>query len=85
MTVMARTRLFCWLQQAASVAAEAERRKVPADQVIAERAGRRVSRREVLKLAGATGLAAGASALGARPAAGAAAPASWWWVPGWPG
>jgi monoamine oxidase len=73
MTVMARTRLFSWLQQAASVAAEAERRKVPADQVIAERAGRRVSRRDVLKLAGATGLAAGASALGARPA-GAAAP-----------
>jgi monoamine oxidase len=69
---MARTRLFCRLQEAASVAAEAASRKVPTDQVVAERAERRVSRRAVLKLAGAAGLAAGASALGARPAAGAA-------------
>jgi monoamine oxidase len=69
---MARTRLFCWLQEAASVAAEAASRKVPTDQVVAERAARRVSRRAALKLAGAAGLAAGASALGARPAAGAA-------------
>jgi monoamine oxidase len=71
---MARTQLFGWLQQAASVAAEAATRKVPADQVLAEHAERRVSRRDMLKLAGATGLAAGVSALGARPAGAADGP-----------
>jgi monoamine oxidase len=71
---MARTRLFWWLQQAASVAAETPSREVPADQLVAERAERRVSRREVLQLAGAAGLAAGASALGARPAGAAGSP-----------
>ncbi len=71
---MARTRLFAWLQQAASVAAESTTRQVPAGQVVAERAGRRPSRREVLKLAGAGGLAAGLSAVGGRPAGAAAGP-----------
>ncbi len=71
---MARTRLFARLQQAAAVAAEAATRDVPADQVIAEHAERRPSRREVLKLAGATGLAAGLSSLGARPAGAADGP-----------
>ena len=71
---MARTQLFGRLQQAASVAAEAATRNVPADQVIAERAERRVSRRDMLKLAGATGLAAGVSALGGRPAGAADGP-----------
>jgi monoamine oxidase len=70
---MARTRMFGRLQQAASVAAEAASRNVPADQVLAEHAERRLSRRDLLKLAGATGLAAGLSTLGARPA-GAATP-----------
>jgi len=74
LTFMARTQLFGWLQQAASVAAEAATRNVPADQVIAERAERRVSRRDMLKLAGATGLAAGVSALGGRPAGAADGP-----------
>jgi len=73
MVSMARTRLFGRLQQAASVAAEAATRNVSTDQVLAEHAQRRLSRREVLKLAGATGLAAGLSTLGARPA-GAATP-----------
>jgi monoamine oxidase len=67
---MARTQLFGRLQQAASVAAEAATRNISTDQVLAER---RLSRRDVLKLAGATGLAAGLSTLGARPA-GAATP-----------
>jgi monoamine oxidase len=70
---MARTPLFGWLQQAASVAAEAATRKIPTDQVLAEHAERRLSRRDMLKLAGATGLAAGLSTVGARPA-GAASP-----------
>jgi monoamine oxidase len=70
---MARTRLFGRLQQAASVAAEAATRNVSTDQVLAEHAERRLSRRDVLKLAGATGLAAGLSTLGGRPA-GAATP-----------
>jgi monoamine oxidase len=69
---MTRTPLVRWLQDAASVAAEAASRDINAGQVIAERTERRVSRRGVLKLAGATGLAAGMSALGAPPAAGAA-------------
>jgi monoamine oxidase len=70
---MARTQLFGRLQQAASMAAEAATRKVPTDQVLAEHAERRLSRRDLLKLTGATGLAAGLSTLGARPA-GAASP-----------
>jgi monoamine oxidase len=70
---MARTRLFGRLQQAASVAAEATTRNVSTDQVLAEHAQRRLSRRDVLKLAGATGLAAGLSTLSGRPA-GAATP-----------
>ena len=70
---MARTRLFGRLQQAASVAAEAATRNVPTDQVLAEHAERRLSRRDMLKLAGATGLAAGLSTVGARPG-GAASP-----------
>jgi len=70
---MARTQLFGRLQHAASVAAEAASRNVPTDQVLAEHAERRLSRRDLLKLAGATGLAAGLSTLGARPA-GAATP-----------
>jgi monoamine oxidase len=70
---MARTGLFGRLQQAASAAAEAATRNVSTDQVLAEHAERRVSRRDVLKLAGATGLAAGLSTLGGRPA-GAATP-----------
>jgi monoamine oxidase len=70
---MARTPLFGWLQQATSVAAEAATRNVSTDQVLAEHAERRLSRRDMLKLAGATGLAAGLSTVGARPA-GAASP-----------
>jgi monoamine oxidase len=70
---MARTPLFGWRQQAASVAAEAATRNVSTDQVLAEQAERRLSRRDLLKLAGATGLAAGLSTLGAQPA-GAASP-----------
>jgi monoamine oxidase len=70
---MARTPLFGRLQQAASVAAEAAARNVSTDQVLAEQAERRLSRRDLLKLAGATGLAAGLSTLGAQPA-GAAGP-----------
>ena len=70
---MARTRLFGRLQQAASVAAEAATRNVSTDQVLAEHAERRLGRRDVLKLAGATGLAAGLSTLAERPA-GAATP-----------
>ena len=70
---MARTPLFGRLQQAASVAAEAATRNVSTDQVLAEHAERRLSRRDLLKLAGVTGLAAGLSTLGARPA-GAASP-----------
>ena len=70
---MARTPLFGRLQQAASVAAEAATRNVSTDQVLAEQAERRLSRRDLLKLAGATGLAAGLSTLGGRPA-GAASP-----------
>jgi monoamine oxidase len=71
---MARTQLFGWLQQAASVAAEAATRDVAADQVIAEHAERRLSRRDMLKLAGATGLAASLSTLGGRPAGAADGP-----------
>src|SRR5437667_731698 len=80
---MARTPLFSRLQQAASVAAEASARNLPTGQVLAERAGRGPGRRDVLKLAGAAGLAAGAATLGARsasaavsarPAAGAGSP-----------
>jgi monoamine oxidase len=70
---MARTPLFGRLQQAASVAAEAATRNVSTDQVLAEQAERRLSRRDMLKRAGAIGLAAGLSTLGARPA-GAASP-----------
>ena len=70
---MARTPLFGRLQQAASVAAEAATRNVSTDQVLAEQAERRLSRRDLLKLAGATGLAAGLSTVGAQPA-GAASP-----------
>jgi hypothetical protein len=81
---MARTPLFGWLQQAASVAAEAAIRKVPTDQVLAEHAERRLSRRDLLKLAGATGLAAGLSTVRARPA-GAASPRIVVVGAGWPG
>jgi monoamine oxidase len=75
---MARTPLFSRLQQAASVAAEATARNVTTGQIIAERAEQRPGRRDVLKLAGAAGLAAGAATLGARPASAAvgARPAS---------
>src|SRR5215216_947178 len=48
-------------------------RNVSTDEVLAEQAERRLSRRDLLKLAGATGLAAGLSTVGARPA-GAASP-----------
>ena len=71
LTNMARTPLFSRLQQAASVAAEATTRNVTTGQVLAERAERRPGRRDVLKLAGAAGLAAGAATLGARPASAA--------------
>jgi monoamine oxidase len=71
---MARTPLFGRLQQAASVAAEAATRNVTTSQVLAERAERRPSRRDALKLAGAAGLAAGAASLGARPASASASP-----------
>jgi monoamine oxidase len=71
---MARTQLFARLQQAASAAGEAAIRKVPADQVLAERAERRLSRRDMLKLAGATGVAAGLSAFGRQPAGAADGP-----------
>jgi monoamine oxidase len=70
---MARTALFGRLQQAASVAAEAATRNVSTDQVLAEHAERRLSRRDLLRLAGATGLAAGLSTVSGR-AAGAATP-----------
>jgi monoamine oxidase len=70
---MARTPLLGWLHQAASLAAEATTRNVSTDQVLTEHAERRLSRRDMLKLAGATGLAAGLSTLGGRPA-GAASP-----------
>ena len=69
---MTRTPLARWLQDAASVAAEAASRDIDTGQVIAERTERRVSRRGLLKLAGASGLAAGMSVLATRPAAGAA-------------
>jgi len=69
---MARTPLLSRLQQAASVAAEATARNLTTGEVLAERAGRRLGRRDVLKLAGAAGLAAGAATLGARPASAAA-------------
>ena len=71
---MARTPLFSRLQQAASVVAEAQVRDVTTGQVIAERAERRLGRRDLLRLAGAAGLAAGASALGARGASAAGSP-----------
>jgi len=71
---MARTPLFGRLQQAASVAAEAAARNVTTGQILAERAERRPARRDVLKLAGAAGLAVGAAALGARPARAAGSP-----------
>ncbi|HEY1346667.1 MAG TPA: NAD(P)/FAD-dependent oxidoreductase [Streptosporangiaceae bacterium] len=71
---MARTPLFSRLQQAASVAAEATARNLTTSEVLAERAERRPGRRDVLKLAGAAGLAAGAAALGARPASAAGSP-----------
>ena len=84
MMCMARTRLFGRVQQAASVAAEAATRNVSTDQVLAEHVERRLSRRDVLKLAGATGLAAGLSTLGGgrpgRPPLGSRS-----WGPGWPG
>jgi monoamine oxidase len=70
---MTRTPLVRWLQDAAWVAAEAASRDIDAGRVIAERTERRVSRRDVLRLAGATGLAAGLSTLGAGPV-GAASP-----------
>jgi len=54
------------------VAAEATARNLTTGEVLAERAGRRLGRRDVLKLAGAAGLAAGAATLGARPASAAA-------------
>src|SRR5215217_9682037 len=72
--VMARTQLFGWLQQAASAAGEAATRNVPVDQVLAEHAERRLSRRDLLKLAGATGLAAGLSTLDTGPAGAADGP-----------
>ena len=50
------------------MAAEAATRNVSTDQVLAEQAERRLSRRDLLKLAGVSGLAAGLSTLGARPA-----------------
>jgi monoamine oxidase len=71
---MPRTPLFDRLQQAASVAAEATTRDVTVSQILAERAERRLSRRDALKLAGAAGLTAGVSALGARPASAAGSP-----------
>src|SRR5215213_11326570 len=72
--VMARTQLFGWLQQAASAAGEAATRNVSTDQVLAEHAERRLSRRDLLKLAGATGLAAGLSTLDTGPAGAADGP-----------
>src|SRR5215831_18891908 len=74
MKSMARTPLLSRLQQAASVAAEATARNRTTGEILAERAERRPGRRDVLKLAGAAGLAAGAATLGARPAAGAVTP-----------
>ncbi len=71
---MARTPLFSRLQQAVSVVAEAQARDVTTEQVIAERAERRLGRRDLLRLAGAAGLAAGASVVGARGAGAAGAP-----------
>jgi monoamine oxidase len=71
---MARTSLGSWLQQAVSVAAEAASRDVDTGKVIAERVERRMSRRDVLRLGAAAGLAAGASALGARSATAADSP-----------
>jgi hypothetical protein len=71
---MARTVLFSRLQQAASVAAEATTHHVSTSQVLAECAERRVSRRDLLKLAGAAGLTAGVSALGAQRASAAGSP-----------
>src|SRR5215218_8820356 len=71
---MARTQLFGWLQQAASAAGEAATRNVSTDQVLAEHAERRLSRRDLLKLAGATGLAAGLSTLDTEPASAADGP-----------
>jgi monoamine oxidase len=62
---MSRTPLASRLGQAASVAAEAVARDVPADQVIAERAG--LTRREVI--AGGTGLAVAAALSGPLPRA----------------
>jgi monoamine oxidase len=69
---MARTPLLSRLQQAASVAAESAARNLTTGEILAERAGRRLGRRDVLKLAGAAGLAAGAATFGARPASAAA-------------
>jgi monoamine oxidase len=71
---MAHTPLVGWLQQAAGIAAEAATRNVDTDKVIAERVERRMSRRDLLRLGTAAGLAAGASALGARPATAAGSP-----------
>jgi monoamine oxidase len=71
---MARTQLFGWLQQAASAAGEAATRNVSTDQVLAEHAERRLSRRDLLKLAGATGLAASLSTLYTGPAGAADGP-----------
>jgi hypothetical protein len=85
--------LFSRLQQAASVAAEATARNLTTGEVLAERAERRPGRRDVLKLAAAAGLAAGAATLGARPASAAGGarpagpagtPASSSWAPAWP-
>src|SRR5215470_1927588 len=74
MKSMARTPLLSRLQQAASVAAEATARNRTTGEILAERAERRPGRRDVLKLAGAAGLAAGAATLGARPASAAGTP-----------
>jgi monoamine oxidase len=71
---MARTPLFTWLQQAASLAVEETIRDGAHTQMPAERAERLPSRRDVLKLAGSAGLAAGVSALGAGAASAASGP-----------
>jgi monoamine oxidase len=73
---MARTGLFSWLQHVISQSAEATTRDGNAGPVLAQRAERQMSRRDVLRLAGAAGVAARIPALGARPAAGAPAAAA---------
>jgi monoamine oxidase len=71
---MARTPLFARVQEAASVAHEAAERDVPVDEVIGERAERRVTRRGLLGGAAAAGLAVSGYARFAPLARAAAAP-----------